>query len=357
MKSVIALSLLFALFAQGAGATGRLFYDGFESGNTNLWAQDDYRNRCQVVTSAADGGPGPLAGTRMVRCNWDGSVASNTPSAYESLELGNLTYGSEIFFRIRHRRDANTERTDGSPMKFTRIYYWDGNQSTYRDLYHDISSAAGVNNRGTAGTSQIPTYWGDASGDNTASSSAWHVLEYYMNHATGKIRVWHDGIMVRDNTISFGAQKWLPFYLTSNWADPHDSVNYSYFDEIEVFTDTASSAYTGSMLNGDIEVSGGGIAPVLQSVSCSPTSVQSVGTSTCTATISGGTPTTYTWTNETSGTQCTPTGTNPATYTCQYGGAFQPCLTVSNTDGSSGPVCATTSLSVRYRKPSGLGAN
>jgi hypothetical protein len=39
--------------ASGSRANaGRVFFDDFEDGTTDKWEQDDFRNRCQVVTSA-----------------------------------------------------------------------------------------------------------------------------------------------------------------------------------------------------------------------------------------------------------------------------------------------------------------
>ena len=90
------------LLAPSALAAGRVFYDGFESGNTNLWQQDDYRDRCQVTTSAADGKAGPFAGSRMVRCNWNGTVAWNDPAKFQTLHL-TPSYNNEIFYRVRLR--------------------------------------------------------------------------------------------------------------------------------------------------------------------------------------------------------------------------------------------------------------
>lgn len=241
-------------------AAGRVFFDDFEDGTTNKWSQDDFHNKCAVVTSAADGIAGPYAGSRMVRCNWDGTVDWNAPAVYESLKIISVSYTNEIFYRVRLRVDKNTDRTDGSPLKILRIYYWDGNQSTYRDIFEVVQSGDSLSNRGD-GRIITTTYWGGASGDNTSSTSEWHKVEYYFNHATGKIRVWHDGVMIRDDTASFGSQRWLPFYLTSNWSDSHDATNYIYFDNIEIYSDTGSGA-TGLLSDASIS-SGSGSQPTL----------------------------------------------------------------------------------------------
>ena len=107
-------------------------------------------------------------------------------------------------------------------------------------MFEDSVPGNSLSNRGNAGNVGLPTYWGGATADNTGLSSGWHKVEYYFNHATGSIKVWHDGILIRNDTVSFNSQKWLPFYLTSNWSDGHDNTNYIYFDEIEVYSDTGT---------------------------------------------------------------------------------------------------------------------
>lgn len=52
---------------QPSASMGRVFYDNFESGNTNLWEKDDFRNKCTVVAAADDAVLGPYAGTQLVR--------------------------------------------------------------------------------------------------------------------------------------------------------------------------------------------------------------------------------------------------------------------------------------------------
>lgn len=227
----------------GANAGGRIFYDGFESGTTSMWKQDDYRNRCQVVTSAADGVVGPRTGSRMLRCNWNGTVAWNDPAAFETLTIPTDNYSNELFIRVWVRRDANLERTEGSPAKLIRLF----RQEPYLDSFENIVPWNGLSHRGTFSS----TYWGGAPGDNSNSHSAWHKVEYYFHQSNGTHKVWHDGILVRNDTgLKFGA-KWSPLYITSNWSDPHDANNYVYFDDVEVFSDMATGA-TGSMSDATI---------------------------------------------------------------------------------------------------------
>jgi hypothetical protein len=235
-------------------AAGRVFYDGFEDGTTNKWGQDDFRSRCQVVTSAADGVVGPKAGTRMVRCNDNGTLDWDQPAQYETLALPNVSYTSEVFYRVWVRPDLNHQRTGESAKKIMRIFAGGVGSN---DMYNVVGVGDGQRNEGLVnGGRQLNTYWGDAAGDNTNSSSAWHKVEYYFNQATGKIRVWHDGILVRDDTISFTASpQWKPMYITSNWSDAHDATNYLYFDEIEVFSDQGAGA-SGLMSNATIAAGG-----------------------------------------------------------------------------------------------------
>jgi hypothetical protein len=226
-----------------ANAAGRVFYDGFESGNTNLWRQDDFRNRCQVVTAAADGVAGPYVGSRMVRCNWDGTAAWNAPTTYESLVV-DIPYTNEFLLRARLRADRNWEKTSGSATKIMRFYNWTGSQSTYLDLFGSVIGTS-ISNQGVAGGAQLATYWGGL--DNASDPSSWHKVEYYINQSAGTIKVWHDGVLVRNNTgFNFNGAKWTPFYLTSNWSDAHDGTNYIYFDEVEIFSDTGTGA-SGSL--------------------------------------------------------------------------------------------------------------
>ena len=238
--------------APTGGAYTRVFYDGSEAGNTNLWQQDGFRNRCQSVTSSADSLAGPYAGSRMIRCNWDGVVAWNDPAGFETLVVNSVSYANEIFYRAKLRIDQNVEKTNGSPLKMLRIFYWDGNQSTYRDMLEVAQFGSSLSNRGD-GIIVATTYWGGAAGDNTGSSVGWHEVEYYINHTTGSIKVWHDGVLIRNDIANLGSQKWLPFYLSSNWSDAHDAVNYVYFDDFEIYTDsTSGTAASGSLANGDI---------------------------------------------------------------------------------------------------------
>lgn len=241
--SLSTLAIL-ALVTTSVQAAGRVFYDGFESGNTNLWQQGGTSNRCQVVGTGADGIAGPRAGSRMARCNWNGSVAWNDPAAFESLVLS-IPYTNEFLLRLWLRPDQNLEKTGGSPTKIMRFFNWTGDTSTYLDLFGSLISGNGLKNEGTAGGQGLASYWGGK--DNASNPASWHKVEYYINQASGLIKVWHDGVLVRsDSNLRFNGAKWTPFNLTSNWADAHDATNYLYFDEVEIFSDTGTGS-SGSL--------------------------------------------------------------------------------------------------------------
>lgn len=246
----------------GAGtptATGRLFFDGFETYAIGiipetLWAKDDFHNLCQVVASADDGVTGPRSGGKMLRCNWNGMVGDLDPAHYESLTINTDDYDDELFIRAWIRIDQNMD----VGAKLLRIFFFAG--GIYHDLFDSTGSGggAGLKNEGalspTAGGNLI-TYFGNAFGDNThADKDAWHKIEYYIKQSTGTIKVWHDEILVRDDTgLDFENVKWSPFYITSNpQSPPFDATNYIYFDDFEVYSDRGTGA-TGLMSDATIQ--------------------------------------------------------------------------------------------------------
>jgi hypothetical protein len=235
-------------------AAGRVFYDGFESGNTDLWRKGDYRNRCRVVSAAADGVSGPLKGQSMASCNWNGTVPWNDPASFETLLLDVSRSSKEVFYRIWFRLDGNVDMSTGSAGKIARIYVPESDAPN--DMFAAARTSPGLTNEGLAGGRQMPTYWGSASGDRSASSATWHKMEYYFNYSKGVVRVWHDGVKIRDESgRSFGGTPWTNLYILSNFADPHDASNSVYFDEIEVFTEAGFTA-TGDMDDASIADSG-----------------------------------------------------------------------------------------------------
>ena len=252
--SVILISLVTVVLSHNSFAAGRVFVDDFEDGTTKKWAKDDFHNLCQVVASASDGVLGPRNGTKMLRCNSNGTVSWSSPDRYESLTIGSANYTNELFIRVWMRRDSNFDMTAGSTKKVLRIYYWDG--KIFHDLFTTIGNdtGAGLGDRGNVTNMGLKTYWGDAPGDNSKSATKWSKVEYYIHQSNGTIKVWHDGILIRnDNGLNFDGVKWNPFYITSNFEEPHDATNYVYFDDVEVFTDTGTGAI-GSMSDATIRV-------------------------------------------------------------------------------------------------------
>ena len=238
----------------GSGSFGRIFFDDFESGNTNQWDTDSGHNRAQVVTSSTDGVAGPHSGTYMVRGNWNGTVAPGNPADIETLRLRTFNYTSELFIRIWMRSDENLSRTGNSSAKTMRAY-----ESSIMDYYHEFKGGAGLFFDADINGFHPDTYWGGAPGDNTASTASWHKFETYSNTATGKLKAWHDGVLIQDATASYGGQRYTNLYLLSNFADTHDATNHVYFDDIEVFSDNGTGG-TGSMLNATATV---GVLPTV----------------------------------------------------------------------------------------------
>lgn len=255
-------------------AAGRVFYDGFEDGTTNKWTPDPPRSMCPVVSASIDGIVGPKAGTKMVRCNYQ--TDGNWP---QLLILGtDSLYNDELFVRMWYRPDTNVNRTGGyqgqasvgiASFKFMRFYQ----VNPYHDMFEvaghpqDSNNNAGNPNDNTA----FPTYWG-SSGDTTNQSSRWHKIEYYIRQSTGSFKVWHDGILIRDNSgYSYAGTKWESFSLQSNGnSATTDNSNHWYVDEFEIYSDKASGA-TGLM--SDATITGGGSSGTIIAPPPAPTNL------------------------------------------------------------------------------------
>ncbi|MGB3073224.1 MAG: hypothetical protein WBP40_03180 [Candidatus Moraniibacteriota bacterium] len=253
------LFLLSLLIASDAHSASRVFYDGFESGNSNLWAQADFRNMCGVVASAADGG-NTKTGTYMARCNWNGTLEWNDPARFESLYKSGFSYSNEILWRAWIRRDNNLQGGSGP-----KIWRWNTNGNTFGSLYLDSATTGGTRHSiyNGAGNQIGGTYWG---GDD-AGDRQWHKLEFYVKIGVsdGIVRYWVDDVMWWEQTGADTTADWSTFYMSSNWSGAdgccnHDSANYLYWDEFEIYSDTGSGA-SGSMSDGAITVGGGDTTP------------------------------------------------------------------------------------------------
>jgi hypothetical protein len=244
------LVLLVLCWSVSAQAATRVFFDGFEDGTTNAWTQDDYRLKCDVVSSALDGGAGPTSGTKMTRCNWDGTVAWNDPLATKTMYKAGFPYTSDIFLRAMIRYDNDADAKQGS--KLMRV----GNEgASFQDCQLELSPPQVFMYWQSSGAQVPPTYWGGAQ-----CRPGWKKWEIYIHQAAsgGIIRVWIDDVQIYDtsgNTIQTGG--WNKWNMLSNWSNnpgwEHDANNHVYWDDVEIFSDaTSGTATTGSMSAGTI---------------------------------------------------------------------------------------------------------
>lgn len=262
MIARLALAVFLLAASQCALSASRVFYDGAESGNTNAFLQDDYRDKCTSVTVSTDGVAGPYAGARMIRCNSNGTVAYNAPTSFENLVIPPFAMTSEVLYRVRFRADQNHDRTGGSDKKILRLYSIPADSTQWNDMYETLRPSNCMNNEGLINGVQFDTYYGCNAGDNVGLSSGWHTIEYYFNRANGSIKVWHDNVLIR-NEIRLNKDS-LPqidgqvgadgkMNIVSNMSAAHDAINHVYFDDVEVFADsnTGTAIASGTLAAGD----------------------------------------------------------------------------------------------------------
>jgi hypothetical protein len=207
--------------------------------------------------------------------------------------------------------------------------------------------------------------------NNDANQYQWTNLPHEYTYASANIRS-ADGPFDKDAEILTGESNGQdggsanPF--TSYNANPL-LANFTASTDTGFDTDSLLPGNTVDMLGrtrgtssqwtrGAIQFSAGGSPPVVNGLTCSPTSVQPpAGTTSCTATTSSGTPTTWTWSvSSCAVASCSTVGTgNPATFTCSSGGACTLCALAHSADGDSNTFCTSAGyLSAKYRKPSGF---
>lgn len=303
----VAMLLLALLPAAGHSAT-RIFYDGFETGNSNLWSQEGSNARCPVVSGSADGLQGPRAGSYMLRCNWSSDGNSAGTGTIEALARNGSTseYNSEVLWRWWFRRDSSLN--GGTGPKLFRI----ATGSSFGDLMVANSATTGSFEAAIfdANGSTFCRYWGV----DTAGDLAWHKIElyFYAHPSSGIVRMWVDGALRKECTgmnlavpgsDSFYGynMSWTSYIFPSNWSGAagccaHDATNYAYWDDFEVFTDSAiGTPATGSLANATVSVSGGASYTVTPSAGAngtiSPNTAQTVSsgaTTQFTVTPSGG---------------------------------------------------------------------
>jgi hypothetical protein len=272
----LTLALVLLGGATASHAAGRLFFDDFESGNTNKWSTDGARSRCSIVQSGIDGGK-VHGGKNMLQCNWNGLVAWNDTNAYSTMMLpqNQWNYNSEFFVRMWLRYDSDVDHTYGG-----KVFRFDPNDKL--DSFYILPQM-----NDTGGPAQIdwelingdagPEFWGAGA---PLGDQNWHKVEIYMKasaSASGALKIWVDGNLVMQNsnmaTVTAGHQ-WGPLFLMSNWSNnpgwEHDAANHVYWDDIEIFTDTGSGA-TGNMSDATISAGTGSTPPPAAAVPDPPT--------------------------------------------------------------------------------------
>lgn len=263
ITTLLFITGLFWFSSAPVSAAGRVFYDGFETGNTNSWGQDGANELCAVVTNSADGLAGTKAGSYMARCNWVSDGNSYGYGTQTSLVRNGLTseYNTEVLYRFWIRRDASLN--GGTGPKICRF----GNHDTFLDMAVDNDPTNGsltgafFSHTQAGGSVWLGTYWG---GVTNTGDLAWHKIEIYVysHPSNGVIRFWDNGVLLKEvtgNTItaddfySYNAS-WTTFLIGSNWSASegccaHDATNYLYWDDFEIFTDTGFGG-SGSMSAG-----------------------------------------------------------------------------------------------------------
>jgi len=245
LRGLLLLAVL--LLPAIAGAQSRVFYDGAE-GTGSAWGV----NKCTAVTVAADGGA-PVAGSRMWRCGWNGTLDWTNPDKLRDM-AADFSYNREFLVRFRRRYDANADWTAGS-KEFRVSFAGSGEIFGACQREHGATRATML----IAGNS-IATYWGGG----PLCGQGWSEIAVYrrdaINGAGGITRVWQDGVLLREWTGNTGGHGG-GFNLPSNWSSnpgwEHDALNYIYFDEAEAYADTATgTAITGRLDNNTARASG-----------------------------------------------------------------------------------------------------
>jgi len=113
--AVSALATMCVVGVGAAHAAGLVFSDDFESGTVSKWSADAMRSMCTVVQVAVDGGT-PHGGKNMLKCNWNGAVAWDSPDSVSTVSLPQVAwkYTSEFFIRLWLRYDNDVAHTMGS---------------------------------------------------------------------------------------------------------------------------------------------------------------------------------------------------------------------------------------------------
>lgn len=264
-RSALLLMVIACVSVTSAHAAGRVFYDNFESGNTNQWSTDEPHNKCVVVSAAHDTGA-PHSGNKMLECNWNGTVAWNDPASYSTVVLPQESwkYSREFLIRLWLRYDADVDHVNGN--KVLRLYPWSNDHldSFYVAAHMDWAGQPLFLYWEWINGSPGPEFWGQGT---HLGDTMWHKLEIYVKHnetgkSDGALKVWLDGALVQQaaNIASIGpGSSWGPLYLVSNWTTipgwEHDANNHVYWDDVEIFSDLGTGG-VGQMSDASISSSG-----------------------------------------------------------------------------------------------------
>jgi hypothetical protein len=253
-RLVVSAALSCLVSVSAASAASRVFFDGFDAGRPVGW---DVAN-CQAVARAVDGGA-PRSGTHMLQCNWNGLVPWNDPRSMQDAHLKNWPYQNEFLLRLWFRYDADVDHKRGS--KQLRLGFGGPDEVIFACQFEkgmDATLWIGPNN--------LPGFWGNSA--SRCGDRSWHKLEVYVKTNTtgsdGVLRVWFDGVMVREwrNPSGVVGGRRTPLYLSSNWSSEpgweHDDNNHLYFDEVEIFSDMGTGA-SGNLSDASIAASSVGV--------------------------------------------------------------------------------------------------
>jgi hypothetical protein len=240
-------------------AAGRVFYEGWETGNSDGFAADA-GGKCPIVSVPVDGGAGPKAGTKMLQCNWDGSGGGDF---FLALQLNGWSFNTDFFIRYWFR--TASDMGGGEGPKVMRMGSDQGN-GFHAGSFLACHTAPGSTYTGGFYTN-VGWFIGSLPGGGHCQGPNWHQVEIFVHMAAsgGVITLWVDDVMLvtaTGDTRSENGEKWNRFNVSSNWSGAagccdHDSSNHTYWDEFEIYSDTGTGA-TGSMAAGTITQGGSG---------------------------------------------------------------------------------------------------
>ena len=274
-----ALSAMLMLGAQ-TQAAGRVFFEDFEAGSVSQFQQDNSRKMCTAVTQSVDS-VAPQGGTHMMECNWNGVVTWDDPAAQSTVVINSFSYTTEFMIRYWVRYATDVDKVGGN-----KLFKFSNNGGTDFILNGSPDALPGqmVSYFPLLAGQQGPTFWGDGQ---AFADYKWHRVEIYVKHnssgaSDGIFKVWEDGKpkqqMSNVKTVLPG-EKWYPVYFMSNWSNnpgwEHDANNHTYWDNIEVFSDTGTGG-SGSMADGSMTATGSSTTPPpAAKTPSSPTAVSS----------------------------------------------------------------------------------